>query len=462
MPITTDEIAILVDTTYSDIKNNFIALMPPVDERKIFMACDNPIRSAFKAAKSGAEGESNKKKLYYKLSSKFHQDKLSSRDHELTVQLDRLSLNKEDVKLKFIPIPQQIINSAYYNNDDFSEVMTSMASKPSQTMNQLYKQIIEAVTPIYNEYMRYPEPIRSIVKYTRLMIFAGIAITSLLGSLYVADLFLGELVLALMTSHDLGNRLTDVRLLNFITNDQYGNELDKNITRERMAGFAREKLIILHGIDAYEETDEAAITLYIDKCINLYQRANDTLIKSYQSTLDSCNNYLNQPDINNTQRQANEKIRQETGQKLATYRAELKSQNEEKLKHKIKEDVTGMECLYATLNAFIHEITKPFSGDLSSNLISGAVRVLLALLLLPCLMIQAVQQILNPVVSALFLVTAAIAAVPCLAVLFVSNIPLYIYDAVTEVSPHMNAFFQPSNHASSVDACVGLRCDGPC
>lgn len=420
MPITTatDDIKALVDKTNSEIIANLTQLMPPVDERHIAMACDNSIRTAFNAAKSFDGGKAKKTKLFRKLSTILHPDKLRRSldklrrsDNELVTQLSRLLPKNKDLHEQFVAIPQKIINDAYHNSNDFDDVMNNMVSKPSQTMNNLRNQIYAAVTPIYNEYMRYPEPIQSIVYYTRLVIFTGIAITSVVGAFYVADLFLGELFFALMTSYELGNKFTDVRLLNFMTNNQYGAELDKNITPERMANFAREQLITLKGIDAYEETDEAAITLYIKECMNLWSRFED--IDQYMEA-------------------------------AAEHRVQ-------ELKDNLKAGVTGMECLYATLNAFIHEIIKPLPGGVSSNLKSGAVRVLQVLLLLPCLITQAAQQILDPVVSALYLVIAAITAVSCLAVLFVSNIPLYIYDAVTQATPHINAFFQSSNNASSVD-----------
>lgn len=428
MPVTPENIQDFVNKIIKEIEGNLELLASPVNERQIYMAFEPPIRNAFKTAKAGTDGDDKKKLLYKKLAARLHPDKLGTSQEAYAQCLRSLLVDGNHGNEQLVNIPFQIVSDVYNNIDGVSHVLKNMASKPSETMDQLYKQIIIAVHPIYNEYMRYPEPIRSIVNYARLTIFSGIAITSFFAAAYAANLFSGGFALVFLDKNEV---FINIECLNFITNHQYENELDKNITHEKMASFAREKLLRLHGIDAYDEEDEKAIELYRATCIN-------TELKMMRKTFfDETNQFYEHSGLTAQDADLEEK------EKIQVQKE--KEEEEKLLKTTMKAEVTGMECLCSTFNAFMYEITKPFPGGLLNNLISGCIRVLQALLMVPWLALQVLQQVSKVILSAIFLVAAVIAAPICLAVVFISNIPLYAYDAVQNGPFKGNAFFSSSN-----------------
>ena len=371
--MTKEEIDLLVNQTIETINTNLNQLNPPVSDQQINDAFNDPIKNAFAHVYNNSEDKNNTKiQVYKKLALKVHPDRLKLSDEACAVNMRRLDVGEA------IKIPHQILE--YHKNNNFVELLGEINTNPVEATQAIITRLSS-----YNEYLRYPEPIKSFVLYSRYVIFAGAAITGLVS---MVGLFSVAIV----------NQFVEKNLLNFVTGNHYEDELNKAATPEKMAELAREFLLNL-GIDASEDTNENAVERYIAIRIELY--------------------------------------RQLFGDSNAEQPRLSREQIVAVLKESIKNRISKLAHLNAVYNAFTSAISKPFSEGFGENIISLLLRMAQATLMIPCLILDAVKQFVDIVIGYLQIATLAVTALTCIAAILVTNIPLYIYDGLPVVANWM-------------------------
>jgi len=417
----------LVTQAINEIDQNIRDLEPPANEEKILNAVNDPIKTAFSRVRSqylitSQEKEADIKLLYRKLSLKLHPDKLVSNSDDYAVML------RENEA--FLQIPQRVIEDNK-NAETVVDLFHRLNTDRYNTIKEMSLKVIVQLLPIYNEYLRYPEPIRSIVNYSRLVIIAGLAFVGLVGVVYVTG-DVGSILVCIDLGLEYFNKV-NVDVLNIVTQNAYDDELLRGITREKMADFARDELFNSHRIDADGEDDEQAISSYVERFCTveyqLFQSSLATLIRKdeiYRPLLDR--------GISDELRQTITDILHENDESIRRLREEFVANTENTIKMAMKKKTYGMEHVYAVFNAFSHAITKPLPDEWTDILTSVCLRMAQAILMLPMLTLEATTQLLNIVVLTMdYVLLAAAALLFGVPVVLLSNLPLYIYDGLSAV-----------------------------
>jgi len=371
----------LLNRAMDQIEVNLNALNIGADAAAIEAAIDGPVKAAFtdlNAQNVSAEEIATDVKALYK--------KLSLKFHpdKLTTATANYAVKLRDLATNdalLLGSPQKVVEQ--YKTGVLVDAFENMNASDISSIIKLVLAIFEALPQFLAEYERYDAPADDIVYYVRTTMMAVIGIASGVGVLGVA-------LVANLTSGV--NNL----LLNVMTGYHYDDELDSRVTTESMAKYARDKLRgSIPVID--DEPDDNAVELYINVSIN---------------TLRSMGLDLGRDDAMQL------------------------------LKNDVKYNHSGLDQSSVIWNAFRASITKPLPGGVIGNLVSIMLRVLQCLLVVPALLMDAANQVIQALSNALVILLIAAALVSCAAIVLLTNMPLYLYDACVASTDYMSSLIE--------------------
>lgn len=296
-----------------------------------------------------------------------------------------------------LKIPFQVINENTKLSDDPNQV------RQNTTEETFRKKYSEWFTSFYNKYQRYPEPIRENLIYTRNIIIEVLETAVLVGGCRFSGVFF--VLFATLNYLESFNRC-HISLLNWVTQNAYDDELLRWNTQEKMATVARYELFTQLSINADGDSDEDALKLYMEK---LYP---EDFIK-YQTGLQTFDG----------RSEATSKIEEE-----------FKACIQIRIITSMKKNIYGLEHMYFAFKAFYNAIIKPFPSACGDILTSVLLRLAQAILMLPMLIHEATTQLLNMVFTKMFeLFLSNVQLLICVLIIFLSNLPIYIYDGIQAV-----------------------------
>jgi hypothetical protein len=381
MIMSNEYVVTLLDRAMTEIEVNLNALNTGADAAAIEAAIDGPVKAAFTALDaqnvSAEEKATDVKALYKKLSLKFHPDKLATATADYAVKLRQLA--SSDALL--LGSPQKVVEQ--YKTGSLVDAFENMNASDLSSIMKLVQAILEALPQFLNEYKRYEAPADDIVFYVRSTMMAVIATASGAG-------VLGVYLVSSLTSY-----VNNV-LLNVMTGYHYNDELNKHVTTESMAKFARDQLRSqMPAID--NEPDDDAIDIFLNALMNTYMGLGI-----------------------NIDRMAATQV----------------------LKDAVKYNHSGFDQLSIIMDAFYASITKPLPGDVIGNVASIMLRFVQCLLVIPALLMDVTNQVIQALSNALVILLIAAALVSCAAIVLLTNMPLYLYDACVAATDYMSSLIE--------------------
>lgn len=375
-----ERVKTLLDEAIQKITANLAALNSTADAAAIEAAIDGPVKKAFQELSKQAKAD-EKEADTKKLYKKF----------SLKLHPDKLSNNTEAYAVKllalsstnaaFLRIPQQVIEK--YKTGALTDAFENMNASDPASVQKVVVELLKALEQFINEYQRYDESVRSIVGYARGTIIAGLAIGTGVG--VVSGIILAGLV-------QWANRT----LLNLMTGYHYDDELDKGVTRENMAKKVRDGLRDSMP-DVDDKSDDDVIELYLVSVTQVFEQIGISLSRE---------------------------------------------QAEQVLKNSVKYSIFGFAHLAVVLDAFNAAIFKPLPGGIAENTAAILLRSAQALLLVPALMMDATNQLLQEISNVLILLSLAVALVSCAAIVLLTNMPLYIYDGYMAATVYVASAYE--------------------
>jgi len=272
------------------------------------------------------------------------------------------------------------------------------------------RELAEQCEPFLMEAIRYPEPFKAIAFASKFVVFQALVVVGMTYNFHLTGSLLNTL--GIFKFNVIG--FFESYLLNLLTNDHYDKELNERVTPEKMALFAKLGLIIYDGRNIDLLNDEISIIIF------------STLLEQKITDL---NTYLNREQSF-------------TSDDAKTI-----------LEDMVKFSFLGLTRLDIIYHAFKSAITRPLPDAWSAQVPAVLLRMAQAVLMIPCLLLNATMQLSLAIILA-SIVTAYLIIALCFATfVLIQNTPLYIYDALptldsektdTHVLPGVISIFAPT------------------
>ena len=405
---TTKPIDTIVTETMDDIKEKIKNVTSEEEANEVIKACLN---TAFTQV-----DESDRQKLFKKLSLQLHSDKLH-KHRELHEKLTTFGA---------VDAPQKLLNE--YKQPGFfhafaeafteaTEDFNNVAADPVQgTKNFLYS-LFDKLTKMLFEYKRYPAPINYLVNIVSWMINIALVV-----GVIAAAIVIGIASIANAIVDSIKNNLA-----NLITNDQYTSEIET--FKNSPVQFAKARKSYVNSVRLISKflkpEDAAEIDAMSDDQII------DAIVQNEYITKLMTRQMLGIPTSEEDQ-------------------AHLLLEAQENVNNKIKQKIQphGWNKVVLMAKAFGHAIASPLSGGVFNKialvLFVKPVQVLLiAPFIAATIAIELVRYV-NTVLIITAITAAVLAKVISLALL---NLPLYFVDAVRFIARNIRGCFKNAESA---------------